>query len=137
MPRRKWILNWGGSPGDLEYRSDRGGVARILDQLGQRNAFRKGGFSAISAEAQEKINALRTNGANWQDEVYQNAINQQYNLSFSGGSEKATYYFSAGYYNEEGTTSGTAFNRYNLTMKTDYNLLKNLKLGTALFVTKK
>ncbi len=121
---------------DLEYRSDRGGVARILDQLGQRNAFRKGGFSAISAEAQEKINALRTNGANWQDEVYQNAINQQYNLSFSGGSEKATYYFSAGYYNEEGTTSGTAFNRYNLTMKTDYNLLKNLKLGTALFVTK-
>ena len=84
----------------------------------------------------EKINALRTKAANSQDEVNQIAINQQYNLSFSGGSEKATYYFSAGNYNEEGTTSGTAFNRYNLTMKTDYNLLKNLKLGTALFVTK-
>lgn len=120
---------------DLEYRSDKGGVARILDQLGQRSAYQKGGFAAISAEAQAKINSLRQDGANWEDEIYRNAINQQYNLSISGGSDKAVYYLSAGYFNEQGTTIGTDFERYNITMKTDYNLLDNLKLGASLFVS--
>lgn len=120
---------------DLDFRSDRGGVARVLNKYNQLTSFRDGGFNAISPEAQAEINALRNDGADWGNEVYQNAINQQYNLSFSGGSDKATYYLSAGYYNEKGTTIGTGFERFNLTMKTDFNLLDNLKLGAAMFVT--
>ena len=120
--------------GRLNYLSGMGGVARILDQAGERAALVGGGFSALSPETQSAINALRKNGTDWGKEIYQVALNQQYSISISGGSNKASYYFSGGYYNEQGTTVGTGFERLNLTLKTDYDLLKNLRFGTSVFV---
>lgn len=120
--------------GRLNYLSGMGGVARILDQAGERAALVGGGFSALSPETQSAINALRKNGTDWGKEIYQVALNQQYSISISGGGNKASYYFSGGYYNEQGTTVGTGFERLNLTMKTDYDLLKNLRFGTSVFV---
>ena len=120
---------------NLTYRSDYGSVARILNKYGQLETLQNNGFDAISTEAQNEINKLRKSGVDWGDEVYRNALNQQYNLSISGGGELANYYFSAGYYNEEGTTRGTGFERYNMTMKTDFNLLENLNVGVSLFLT--
>lgn len=120
---------------DLTYQEEFGGVSRLLSKHNQWEAFRQGGFGAVSPEARQEIDRLRNSGINWGDEIYQNAVNQQYNLSFSGGSDLATYYFSAGYYKEKGTTIGTGFERLNMTLKTDFNLLKNLKLGTSVFLT--
>ncbi|MFR7876722.1 MAG: hypothetical protein ACLU4J_10215 [Butyricimonas paravirosa] len=85
---------------DLTYRSDYGSVARILNKYGQLETLQNNGFDAISMEAQNEINKLKV-WCGWGDEVYRNALNQQYNLSISGGGELANYYFSAGYYNEE------------------------------------
>ena len=62
------------------------------------------------------------------------ALSQQDSCSISGGGNKASYYFSGGYYDEQGTTVGTGFERLNLTMKTDYDLLKNLRFGASVFV---
>ena len=120
--------------GRLNYLSGMGGVARILDQAGERAALVGGGFSALSPETQSAINALRKNGTDWGKEIYQVALNQQYSISISGGGNKASYYFSGGYYNEQGTTVGTGFERLNLTLKTDYDLLKNLRFGTSVCV---
>ena len=120
--------------GRLNYLSGMGGVARILDQAEERAALVGGGFSALSPETQSAINALRKNGTDWGKEIYQVALNQQYSISISGGGNKASYYFSGGYYNEQGTTVGTGFERLNLTLKTDYDLLKNLRFGTSVFV---
>ena len=120
--------------GRLNYLSGMGGVARILDQAGERAALVGGGFSALSPETQSAINALRKNGTDWGKEIYQVALNQQYSISISGGGNKASYYFSGGYYNEQGTTVGTGFERLNLTLKTDYDLLKNLRFVTSVFV---
>ncbi len=120
--------------GRLNYRKAYGGVSRILDATkGEREALVSGGFGALKPETQAAINALRADGADWADEIYRPAVNQQYSLNVSGGGEKATYYFSTGYYNEQGTTRGTGFERFNLTMKTDYDLLKNLRFGASLF----
>lgn len=120
---------------DLTYKTDKGSVARILSEFDQLDVFRTGGFDAISLDAQKAINNLRNTGSDWGDLLYQSAVNQQYNLSLSGGSEKARYYVSAGYYNEQGTTIGTSFERFNATMKTDFDLLDNLKLGVSFFLT--
>lgn len=119
---------------DVSYQEEFGGVSRLLTKYNQWDAFRSGGLGAISQEAQQGISKLRNSGIDWGDQVYQNAVNQQYNLSFSGGSDLATYYFSTGYYKERGTTIGTGFERMNMTLKTDFNLLKNLKLGASLFL---
>ncbi len=67
--------------------------------------------------------------------LYRNAINKQYGVSISGGGETSDYYFSLGYYDEEGTTIGTGFKRYNLTLKNNYKLSDKLTAGISVFGT--
>jgi TonB-linked SusC/RagA family outer membrane protein len=122
---------------DLEHRTGKGGVARILDQYGQLNAYRTNGFEGISAEAQADINALRAVNTNWEKELYQTAVNQDHSLSISGGNDFATYYFSAGYHKEKGTTIGTGLDRYNVTLKTNFQLRENLKFGVSMFASQR
>ena len=76
---------------------------------------------------------MRTDGTDWFNEIYRPTLNQQYGLSLSGGSNIANYYFSAGYYTEEGTTRGTSFDRFNVTMNTDFNITSKLKFSVGLF----
>ncbi|WEK19924.1 MAG: SusC/RagA family TonB-linked outer membrane protein [Candidatus Pedobacter colombiensis] len=121
---------------DLDYRAGNGEIARILKKNGELNKYRTGGFSALNSSTQEAINALRADGTDWGKEIYQNAINQQYTLGLSGGSDQATYYFSGGYYNEKGTTKQTGLERYNMTLKTDFNISQKLKAGAAVFGSK-
>lgn len=124
------------SRSDLTYRDNQGAVARILNKSGELNAYRTGGFAGLSATTQEAINGLRKQGTDWEKELYQQAVNQQYTVGLSGGTEQASYYFSAGYYNEKGTTKQTGMERYNITLKTDFNISQKLKAGVAIFGTK-
>jgi TonB-linked SusC/RagA family outer membrane protein len=122
---------------DLTYNSDNGSVAKILNDNGDLNNFRTGGFAAISSESQSAINALRMVDVNLEDELYQNAVNQDHSLSISGGNERADYYFSLGSHTEKGTTIGTSMNRYNMTLKTNFNLRDNLKFGVSMFANQR
>lgn len=120
---------------DLTYRADKGEVMRILTQNSQLDAFRTGGFDALNSLTRQQINGLRNNNTDWGKLLYRNAINKQYGLSVSGGSDRADYYFSLGYYDEEGTTIGTGFKRYNLTLKNNYKLSDKLNAGISIFGT--
>ena len=48
---------------------------------------------------------------NWADEVYRTGHVDEYQLSFSGGSEKINYYISANYFDQQGIVQGSEFNR--------------------------
>lgn len=120
---------------DNNAKASKGEVARILAKYNQLDVYREKGFSALSQEAQDEINLLRTKQVNWGKEMYQTAVNQQYNLSISGGSENARYFASAAYYNETGTTKKTGFERFNGTLKTDLDLRDNLQLSLSMFLT--
>ena len=65
----------------------------------------------------------------WLDEVRQNASTWENTFSMSGGGEKATYRLSLGYINEGGTTIGTSLDRFNTSLRVDYNFSKKLKFG--------
>lgn len=120
---------------DLNFRSDKGAVARILNASGELENFQNGGLQSLNPETQQAINALRNQNTKWGNLLYQTAINKQYGLSLSGGSDVSDYYFSLGYYDEEGATIGTGFERYNLTLKNNFQLHDKLKVGVALFGT--
>ncbi|OCA74801.1 SusC/RagA family TonB-linked outer membrane protein [Chryseobacterium arthrosphaerae] len=120
---------------DLTYRDDRGEVMRILTQNNQLDAFRTGGLDAVNPLTLQQINSLRNNNTDWGKLLYRNAINKQYGLSISGGSDRSDYYFSLGYYDEEGTTIGTGFKRYNFTLKNNYKLSDKLNAGISVFGT--
>ena len=120
-----------------DYRQHKGGVANILDELGEFDTYQTGGWDALSLQAQERINRLRTINTDWNDILFRNVFNQEYNASISGGSENAHYYASAGYYNEQGTVKGVENNRYNITLKTDFKINKILKIGVSLFANQR
>ncbi|MNS23487.1 TonB dependent receptor [compost metagenome] len=120
---------------DLTFRDDKGAVARILSKSGELATYRQNGFSALSQQTQRAINNLKNVQTNWGNELYQTTINQQYGVNISGGNDRADYYFSAGYYNEKGTTIGTGFERYNATLKTNFYLTKKFTTGISLFGT--
>ena len=122
---------------NYNYREHKGGVANILDELGEFNAYKTGGWDALSAEAQNRINRLRTINTDWNDILFRNVFNQEYNASVSGGSDRAHYYAAVGYYDEQGTVKGVGNNRFNLTLKSDFKINKMLKLGASVFANQR
>lgn len=120
---------------DLTYRADKGEVMRILTKNNQLDAFRAGGVDALNPLTRQQLDVLRNSNTDWGKLLYRNAINKQYGLSISGGSDRSDYYFSLGYFDEEGTTIGTGFKRYNLTLKNNYKLSDKLNAGISIFGT--
>ena len=122
---------------NYEYRQHKGGVANILDKLNEFNAYRAGGWNALSATAQQQINNLRSINTDWNDILFRNVFNQEYNASVSGGSDRASYYASAGYYDEQGIVKGVENNRYNFTLKGTFKINKKLTLGASIFANQR
>ena len=122
---------------NYEYRQHKGGVANILDKLNEFNAYRAGGWNALSATAQQQINDLRDINTDWNDILFRNVFNQEYNASVSGGSDRASYYASVGYYDEQGIVKGVENNRYNFTLKGTFKINKKLTLGASIFANQR
>ncbi len=64
---------------------------------------------------------------NWTDEAYRNSLRQEYNLSVSGGTERANFYASLGYLNNQGITYNSDMTRYSARLKADYQAKSWLK----------
>ena len=116
---------------------EKGGVANILKKNNLLDAYRQGGWEALTPEAQTAINRLKTINTDWNDILFRDAFTQEYNFSISGGSEKVTYYNSLGYTKEEGNVPGVSLSRFNLTSKTNYQVNKMLKIGISLFANRR
>lgn len=76
------------------------------------------------------IYASRLAGAEteWQDEIFQGGIMQNYNLGLSGGGENTTYRISAGYLQQDGIIINTGYERYNFRANSDFTKGK-FKIG--------
>ena len=71
----------------------------------------------------------------WVDEAYRKALRQEYTLSASGGSDKASFYLSLGYLNEDGILHHSSYERITGRLKADYQAKKWLKLGANVSYT--
>ena len=65
----------------------------------------------------------------WQDEVFQDALIQNYHLSIDGGSEKTTYSLSTSWYSQEGTIIGSNYERLTVRLNTSHKVNDWLKVG--------
>ena len=70
-------------------------------------------------------------GTNWQDAIFQTALQHQHQISAEGGTEKVQYYVSASYMNQEGTILGSNFERLSLRANIDAQLKSWLKMGLS------
>ena len=76
-------------------------------------------------------------GTNWQNEIFSTAPYQSHSISVSGGSDKATYYVSAGYIDQKGIVAPSiAYNkRFSLSSNSSYKIGKYVTVGEYLDYT--
>ena len=73
---------------------------------------------------EEKIRVMQARNTDWFDVLFRNAVTHTHNLNVSGGGEKASYYFSAGYNNEQGAAKSSSKERFNTLAKVNVDVNK-------------
>lgn len=122
-----------------------------LDAYANGDPYRADGYTAShpGATRQELLNVFSTPGSgyeifgdyefdayrdgrsyNWMDKVTRKGLQHNHSVSFSGGSEKSSYYVSFGYFDQEGLVKNSDFKRYSGKINLDQSLKKWLRIGT-------
>ncbi len=70
-----------------------------------------------------------SNNTDWQKDMYENAMTQNYKINVQGGDDIGMYALSLGYTSSESTGVGTDMDRLNLRFNTDIKVFKNLTTG--------
>jgi TonB-linked SusC/RagA family outer membrane protein len=88
----------------------------------------------------QAVNMTDANGntvnTDWQKEVYRTGVQQSHNLSASGGTDKTTYYFSAGYVKQEGIARSNSLEKYSLRGNVDQKITNYLSFGLSSGITR-
>ena len=71
----------------------------------------------------------QTQRTNWQDELFETGITNNFDLSISGGSEKSTYLVAMGYYDEKGIVNKANADRLNLRLNSNHKITNWLEVG--------
>lgn len=75
-------------------------------------------------------NATQLCTADWQDEIFQTALQQDYNISVSGGDDRGHYSFSGNYVDQDGTIKNSGYKRYSLRANISRKINDWLEVGT-------
>ncbi len=75
-------------------------------------------------------------GTNWMNEIFRRAAMQNVTLTATGGSDKAQYLFSAGYFKQDGILYKTDYERFNLRFNGDVKVNSKIKIGNSLSMSK-
>ncbi|MFT4093625.1 MAG: TonB-dependent receptor [Niabella sp.] len=86
----------------------------------------------ILPNAYEIANYNEGKTVDWLDEVTQQGVMQDHNLSVSGGSKDIKYFLSGDYLKQKGAVKGYQYHRASLRSNLDVNVTNFLTLGTSL-----
>ncbi|MEN8125823.1 MAG: TonB-dependent receptor [Bacteroidota bacterium] len=88
-----------------------------------------GNEPVYSESAINRVNELGLQ-TDWLEEVFRTGTTNEHQLSISGGNENTKAFFSTGMYLWDGVIQNTSFDRYNMRLNVDQNLMDGkLKLG--------
>jgi TonB-linked SusC/RagA family outer membrane protein len=68
----------------------------------------------------------------WYDVIFRNGSSKNHNISASGSSEKMSFFLSAGLTDQTGVVINNNYKRYNFRSNLEYEIRKNLKVGTRI-----
>ncbi|MBC7653205.1 MAG: SusC/RagA family TonB-linked outer membrane protein, partial [Oligoflexus sp.] len=75
-------------------------------------------------------------GTDWLNQVFRGAAMTNAAINISGGSEKAKYALSTGYFKQDGIIENTSFDRFNLRFNGDLQASRKLKIGNSLTMSR-
>lgn len=67
----------------------------------------------------------------WYDKILRNGFQQNHGLSISGGSDKSTYFLSAGYFTDQGIVIDNIYKRLSIRANNDFTFNKIVKAGIS------
>lgn len=110
-------------------------VNRLPDMLDANEYLEVKNEAATNANLAQQFFPMTINGetvnTDWFDYVYRTGFSHNHSLSFSGGSDKTTYFLSMGYTNQEGMIVANEFERKSARLNLDHKVSKLLGLGAS------
>jgi TonB-linked SusC/RagA family outer membrane protein len=84
-----------------------------------------------------KVNGIALSDTDWLDELFTTGKTDNFQLSFSGGSEKTQYLISGGYFGQDGIVTGNkdTYKRINFRANVSSEITDRFKVGTNLQIT--
>jgi TonB-linked SusC/RagA family outer membrane protein len=92
--------------------------------------------STYNPSPQDYRDGYMNNGTDWQDQIFQTALTQDYNLSISGGDDKGTYLLAIGALDQQGIIRNSYFKRYNIRSNVDRRINNWFSIGNYLTASK-
>jgi TonB-linked SusC/RagA family outer membrane protein len=95
---------------------------------GGQTVYTRPSDNAVRTFATDLVDVQRYD---YQDDLFQRGLGTDNHISLSGGNEKGKYYFSGGYYKNEGIIVGTDFRRVNFKTRVDQTVSKYLSISAG------
>lgn len=105
---------------------------RLLDTenwIKARDAWSTG--STLATMGVSSIDELPN--TDWMNVMFGTGLEQEYNISVSGGSEKTKFFISLGFLDEKGTYMDTRATRYSLRSNVDHKMNKHISFGANIY----
>ncbi len=108
------------------------GIQHLVNKVKVTDA---NGFKTLYNEQLKNLNSPAfdfspyTANTNWQNQIFRDAMMQNYSLSVATGTEKNKAYLSAGYFNQDGILKYDAFKKYMIHVSDQYDVNKHIRVG--------
>ncbi|MES2794374.1 MAG: SusC/RagA family TonB-linked outer membrane protein, partial [Bacteroidota bacterium] len=79
-----------------------------------------------------QVTKANKQGTDWYDAITREAPVQRHSIGFSGGGENSRFYVNIGLQDQKGILLTNSFKRYSMRVNTEFNILKNLRMGENL-----
>ena len=125
IPRQPTMMN------ASQYRTY---AAELLGTLPNINEYQN--FHFLNDDPKGYYYHTYHNDTDWKDEVYRNAMTQNYSINVQGGDDIGMYNLSVGYVDAKNTIKESSFDRMNVRFNTDIKILWNLTTKFDIAITR-
>lgn len=102
----------GNTPANAAATASGNTASGIVNKLGGYNSYDVANDQLVGLDGKLNTNANLLYYDDWNDNLAQNGLRQEYNLSASGGNDKSSYFASVAYLDEQGTVKWSGYKRY-------------------------
>lgn len=115
-------------------------IAKKMDMLNAEQLAILGNEATDNANIDRKLifadlNNLRKRSTDWQNEIFRIAPIQNYELAFSGGSDKSVYFLSTNFFSQDGIILGSDYKKGSLRFNLDQELSERIRIGNTMNIT--
>ena len=102
------------------------------DDVGYEGALKRLWDGKINMDQfNSEVKKMKEVNTDWYNLLFRNSFSHSHTLSVSGGTEKATYYFSAGYSNQQGAQLQEDGERFNFMTNLSFTLSQRLSVNAS------